>query len=210
MPEASTSGRVIPIHNLQDYFRESVDAAIVNQQLELDPHAAHYVVNLLTIFSRSDQLYEDQGDYFGLRPLALMMKDAVDAQRLEERKAALQRLGDVALFVAGCFADSLARKLVDLDYYIWMGGNAYGSLSDEIRGSVRGRALAGVFAELAAKFQHLVDVLNEVSERARGSSDRDILRLYEVWLKTGSVRAERLLRQHDIVPVQSGSPGTRH
>ena len=47
-----------------------------------------------------------------------------------ERNRALQRLGDVSLFIAGFFAGSFARKLVDIDYHIAMGGRAYGSLAD--------------------------------------------------------------------------------
>lgn len=207
MHEHSSRRRVIPIRNLQEYFRESIDTAVSRQSVEIDPHATHYVVNLLTLYSRSEALYEDTGDHYGLKPLAIMMKDAVDAPTLDERRFALQRLGDVALFIAGCFADSLAKKLVDLDYYIHMGGSAYGSLSDEMRGTARGRAFSAVFAELAAKFQVLVDVLNEVSETARASCDRDVLRLYEVWLKTGSRRAEKLLRKQGIHPL-SGSPVT--
>ena len=170
----------------------------------MNAHTAHYVVNLLTIFSRSEDLYEDYGDGYGLRPLALMMVDAVDANSLEQRSFSLQRIGDVALFVAGFFADSLANNVVDLDYYVNMGGNAYGSLSDEVRGTSRGRALGDVYYELARKFQSLVDVLNEVRDGARQSSDLDLLRTYEVWLKTGSKRAASLLKQNGVIPM----PGT--
>jgi hypothetical protein len=200
------SDRVVPVHNLRDYFRESIDAAIEQQGVKVDPHAAHYVVNLLTLFSRSEELYEDHGDCYGIKPLALMMADAVDAPSVTERSFSLQRIGDVALFIAGFFADSLAHRLVDLDYYIYMGGSAYGSLSEEIRGTTRGRALAGVYRELARKFQIVVDVLNEVRDGARQSSDIDLLRTYEVWLRTGSRRAAQLLKDNGVVPMlQSGS-----
>ena len=40
----------------------SIDDVVARQQVDIDPHAAHYVVNLLTLFSRSDELYEDDGD----------------------------------------------------------------------------------------------------------------------------------------------------
>jgi hypothetical protein len=200
----------MPVRNLRDYFRQSIDAAIDRQGVEVDSHATHYVVNLLTIFSRSEELYEDRGDMYGLRPLALMLADAVDARTAEERSFALQRIGDVALFIAGFFADSLAHKLVDLDYYIYMGGSAYGSLSDEVRGTVRGRALAGVYAELAAKFQIVVDVLNDVRDETRLTSDIDLLRTYEVWLKTGSRRAAALLRQQGVVPMTGLGTRPRH
>jgi hypothetical protein len=90
-----------------------------------------------------------------------------------------------------------------------MGGSAYDSLSDEIRGTFRGRALAPVYRELAAKFQPLVDVLNEVADGAHESSDIDLLRVYEVWLKTGSRRAESLLRQSGVEPLHA-QPNRRH
>jgi hypothetical protein len=197
----TASDRVVPVHNLRDFFRESIDAAIEHQGVEVDVHASHYVVNLLTLFSRSESLYEDDGESYGIKPLALMMADAADAPTVTERNFSLQRIGDVALFISGFFADSLAHKLVDLDYYIYMGGNAYGSLSEEIRGTARGRALAEVYRELARKFQIVVDVLNEVRDGARQSSDVDVLRTYEVWLRTGSKRAAELLKQNGVIPM---------
>lgn len=186
------------VRNLQDYFRTSIDDVVARQHIDIDPHAAHYVVNLLTMFSRSDELYEDDGEVYGLRPLALMLADAADAETNEQRNYLLQRIGDVALFISGFFSDGLASKVVDIDYYIQMGGNAYGSLSEEVRGTFRGRAVAGVFRELAIKFQLVVDVLNEISD---GPSDRDLLRAYEVWRRTGSKRAEQLLRKNGVVPI---------
>jgi hypothetical protein len=201
MTHRESTEYVVPVQNLRDYFRESMNAAIDKQGVDVDPHATHYVVNLLTLFARSEELYEDHGAAYGLKPLALMMVDAVDAPTVEQRNFALQRIGDVSLFIAGFFADSLAHKLVDLDYYIYMGGNAYGSLSDEIRGTFRGKVFAGVYRELARKFQIVVDILNEVRDGARQSSDIDLLRTYEVWLRTGSKRAESLLRQNGVVPM---------
>ncbi len=201
MQQYADSDGVVPVANLRDYFRESIDAAIDKQGVLVNPHTAHYVVNVLTLFSRSEELYEDYDDGYGLRPLALMMADAVDAQSLQQRNLSLQRIGDVALFIAGFFADSLSNKVVDLDYYINMGGNAYGSLSDEVRGTSRGRALGEVYLELARKFQLLVDVLNEVRDGARLSSDLDLLRTYEVWRRTGSRRAAELLKQNGVIPM---------
>jgi len=193
----------MPVHNLRDYFRTSIDDVIAKQGVDLDPHAAHYVVNLLTLFSRSEEFYEDDGDSYGVKPLALMLADAVDAPNVEQRSQYLQRIGDVALFVSGFFIESLANKAVDVDYYIHMGENAYGSLSDEVRGTFRGNAFADIYRELASNFQVLIDVLNEVRDGAREESDVDLLRTYEIWLKTGSRRAAMLLRQQGVVPISS-------
>lgn len=210
MIERATSGRVLPVQNLRDYFRESIDTAIDNQRVNVNDHAAHYVVNLLTLFSRSEELYEDQGDTYGLKPLALMLVDATDAASTHERNCSLQRIGDVALFIAGFFADSLANKLVDIDYYIHMGGNAYGSLSDETRGTAHGHALGGVYQELAQKFQIVVDVLHEVRDGACEADDIDVLRTYEIWLRTGSKRAKALLRQQGVIPISNSVSRNHH
>jgi hypothetical protein len=206
----SRNDKVVQVQNLADYFRTSIDGVISRQGVEVDPHAAHYVVNLLTLFSRSEELYEDHGESYGLRPLALMMADAADARTATARNHALQRIGDVALFISGFFADSLANKAVDVDYYIYMGGNAYGSLSEEVRGTFRGNAFADIYRELARKFQVLVDVLNEVRDEARQGSDRDLLRTYEIWLKTGSRRARKLLADNGVVPISDARLKGRH
>ena len=206
----SRNDRVVQVQNLTDYFRTSIDGVISRQGVDVDPHAAHYVVNLLTLFSRSEELYEDTGESYGLRPLALMMADAAEAPTAVARNHALQRIGDVALFISGFFADSLANKAVDVDYYIYMGGNAYGSLSEEVRGTFRGNAFADIYRELAVKFQVLVDVLNEVRDEARSESDRDLLRTYEIWLKTGSRRAKKLLADNGVIPISDARLKGRH
>ncbi len=210
MHHQSSHDRVVPVHNLKDYFRSSIEGVISKQGVEVDLHATHYVVNLLTLFSRSEELYQDDGETYGLRPLALMLADAAVAPSAMERNYSLQRIGDVALFIAGFFADSLVSKPVDIDYYIHMGGNAYGSLSEEVRGTFRGDTFANTYKELAINFQILVDVLNEVRDDARQESDIDLLRTYEIWLKTGSRRAKGLLRQHGVVPISDSSKMRRH
>jgi len=206
MVDPGSREQVMQVCNLQDYFRSTIDEVLLRQRVDVDPHAAHYVVNLLTLYSRSDELYEDDGDCYGIRPLALMMVDATEAETVEQRNTILQRIGDVALFVSGFFADSWATKGVDIDYYIHMGGNAYGSLSDEVRGTFRGNAFSSIYGELASKFQVLVDVLNEIKE-GPGQKDANLLRTYDVWLKTGSRRAMNILKQNGVVPIgHAGMP----
>lgn len=204
----STHGRVVPVRDLCDYFRNSIDAAVAQQSVAVDPHATHYVVNLMTSFSRSENLYEVDGEYFGIRPLALMLADAAEAPTADERTRLLRRIGDVALFVSGFFSNHLANKAVDIDYYIAMGQNAYGVLSEEVVGTFRGNAFADVWRELASKFCVLIDVLQEVRDDGCPESSMSVLRQYEVWLKTGSKRAEQQLRQQGIIPIATA--GGRH
>lgn len=201
---------ITPVTSLQEFFRESIAEAMKRQGVSADDHTAFYVVNLLTLFSRSEALYEPADEHRGIRPLALMLADAVDAPSVAQRNFLLQRIGDISLFMAGFFGESLSRSLVDVDYYISMGGSAYGSLSGHVRGTQRGRVFAEVFAELANKFPGFVDVLADVREDCADHQDADVLRLYELWLRTGSARIARLLRRMGIEPDRSLDAEIRH
>jgi hypothetical protein len=156
------------------------------------------------MFSRADALYERTPDGLRIKPLAHMLAEALEAPTTFARQRSLQRLGDVSLFVAGFFARSFARKLIDIDYHIAMGGNAYSSLADTMPRSLSGRCIAAIYMQLAQKFQRLVDALNEVSEMSYQHTDADILRLYEQWMKTGSPRAHGLLNKLGVQPVKQG------
>jgi hypothetical protein len=194
MQQTDPNERVLAVASLREYFHGALQEALAHQHVAVEDQTEHYVVNLLTIFARSEQLFEHTPDGVRLRPLVQMLSDAFEAPTMAERERYLQRLGDVSLFVSGFLAHGFAAKLIDIDYHIAMGGRAYGTLaSSASRG--RRQTLARVFAELAAKFQPIVDVLNEISDAAKRYSQADILRLYEIWLKTGSARARGLLRQ---------------
>ena len=90
-----------------------------------------------------------------------------------------------------------------------MGGTAYGNLSNAMRNGSGPAVFGNVFDELAAKFQPFVDVLNEIADSAYVHTDKDIMRLYEIWLRTGSARAAGKLRSLGVIPVAAGTPGRR-
>lgn len=202
--------QIRPVASLREYFKNSLADAMANRQIDADDQTACYVVNLLTLFARSEALFDATEEGPDLKPLALVFAEAIEATRPDERNHALQRLGDVALFVAGFFGEGMGRRPVDVDYYVSMGGAAYGALSESIRGSVRGRAFSVVFAELAYKFQDFVDALAEIKDEAGRSEHVDILRTYEMWIRTGSPRAAEKLRASGIEPNRLLSGETRH
>jgi hypothetical protein len=198
----SSSSRVIASTNVRAYFQESVTEAMANQRIDAAEETVGYVVELLTAFTRTEQFFGPSPEGPALRPLANFYADAVEAPTVEHRHRALKRLGDVALFISGIFSDSLNRRLVDVDYYVAMGGNAYGCLSESVQSSHRGRVFSSIYGELASKFQHFVDVLGEISDRSRSGTESDVLRLYELWLRTGSQRAANQLKTLGIHPVE--------
>ena len=173
-----------------EYFRELVESAIQNQHVSVHEVTSFYVVNLLAAFvhlDRSPAAGEDEA--LGVK-LARAMQTAGLAQR-----DGLRKVGDLSLFISGFFSDSLNRRLVDVDYYIQLGEMAYGSLARQ-----GDEALGDVFDELSEKFTAFVDVLGEVSERTALTSNADVLRLYEKWLRTKSRRSGDMLVARGIVP----------
>lgn len=176
-----------------EYFKELVEGAIEHQHVESDELTRFYVVNLLAGFVQPDEGKTGFDD----EPLALQLGRALQSGGASQR-AGLRQVGDVSLFISGFFSESLKRKLVDLDYYIAMGGYAYEELSRQ-----EPLHVSRIFAELAEKFSAFVDVLSEVSERSGISSNTDLLRLYEKWVRTGSRRDGDRLVERGIVPNAS-------
>ena len=115
---ASAEQGLEPVTSLEAFFHESMDSAIAANRVTIDAQTAHYVVNLLTQFSRSESFYEATPDGPQLKPLAGMYAEAAEAPTDIERNTTLQRMGDVALFMAGFFADGLQHRAVDVDYYV--------------------------------------------------------------------------------------------
>jgi hypothetical protein len=176
-----------------EYFRELVEGALTHQGLATQELTAFYVVQLLASFLQRPVT----GDICDDKPLALRLGEALETGGMKQR-ATLRQIGDVSLFTSGFFSDSLQRKLVDIDYYVAIGGYAYNALS-----RVETDRLSPVYAELAEKFVAFVDVLSEVSERTSCISNADLLRMYEKWLKTGSRRSGQLLVERGVVPNAS-------
>jgi hypothetical protein len=174
-----------------EYFRDLVLAAMEHQHLVAGELTSFYIVNLLTGFVHIDADRARAGD----EPLGIRLAKALQAAGVAQRDG-LREVGDQSLFISGFFADSLNRSLVDIDYYIQLGERAYGSLAR--RGD---DAFVDVFDELAEKFSAFVDVLGEVSEQTAVTSNADLLRLYEKWLRTDSRRRANLLAARGIVPV---------
>ncbi len=192
-----------PVANLKEFFKDALHDALSNQHVAVEGETEHYVVNVLTMFADADALYErgpQDASRTRLKPLVVMLGEALEAPTHEARCRGLQRLGDVSLFIAGFFSAGFARKLVDIDYHVAMGGRAYGTLAESVP-AARNRTMRQVFGELALKFQPMVDALNEISESAYQHSAQDRLRLYELWVKTGSERSRRILRKLGIEPA---------
>ncbi len=175
-----------------EYFKELVESAMARQHLQAGDLTEYYLVNLLCQYVRPDRTDTELGE-----PLAVRLARALQTGGTEQRSR-LRSLGDFSLFTAGFFSDSVRRGPVDVDYYVSMGEYAYGSLSRAED------AFREVFLELSCKFVGFSDVLADISDRTGfTSTNYDVLRLYEKWLRTGSQRDGQRLIDRGILPNSS-------
>jgi hypothetical protein len=174
-----------------EFFKELVEGALAHQGLAANEMTAFYVVHLLASFVNGAPDAKTDA------PLGLRLACALETGGAAQRSS-LKQIGDRSLFISGFFSDSLNRKLIDVDYYVSIGGCAYNALSRNETDT-----FSPVFAELSEKFVGFVDVLSEVSERTSCASNADLLRIYEKWLKTGSRRSGQLLVERGVVPNTS-------
>jgi hypothetical protein len=100
----------------QEFFRELVTGAMERRKVETIPETEFYLVNLLNQFMTTDRLYARDADgQMKDEPLALLWKDAIEEPKREHQRAVFRQVGDVSLYLAGFFQESLSRRLVDVD-----------------------------------------------------------------------------------------------
>ena len=170
--------------SVDEFFHEVVTDALASVDLAASEPASWYLVSLLGEFTRTRLTDEPLG-----------VKLAAPGRDPGERVRNLKQVGDTSLYVAGFFAESLSRSLVDVDYYVGLGQNAYNQLAKSLGG---GKSICDVYEELAANFPKFVDVLAEVRKRTDFATP-DVGKLYEIWLKTRDEWIEKKLRAAGVL-----------
>jgi len=180
------------------YFYEAVAGAIKEKKVRTSASTEMYLINLLKQFMSAEALYarDSEGNRTEM-PLAFLVKEALEAPNEDTRRLVYRQLGDTALYMAGFFQQSLSRKIVDVEYYVGMGQAGYSSVAERTPGAQR-----AVFLELAKAFPDLVEVLSKVAEASLGQTEAELVRLYDLWERTGNLQAERKLREAGILPLK--------
>lgn len=163
-----------------EFFAAQVDDALKRVGLKPLPLSRAYLVELLEHYVVSSNLFDPRRDT--LAEIYLRAHNSAPPVRQD----LLKKLGDRSLYISGFFGDSLSRKVVDIDYYVDMGGAAYGTLAAD----AADEHLAQVYGEYAARFTEFVDVLTYISQGTMVQTDGDLLKLYGRYLATGSKLAE--------------------
>jgi hypothetical protein len=182
---------VLPHASVDAFFHEVLTDALESMRVDATEPAGWYLVSLLGDFTRA-RLPDE--------PLAVKLAQSAAAADPGERVRTLKEVGDTSLYVAGFFAESLSRKLVDADYYIGLGRGAYAELAGRMGAS---SSITEVYRELAEGFPGFVEVLAEVRRRV-DFAGADVMKLYEQWLRTRDAWIEKKLRALGVL-VDPGS-----
>lgn len=158
------------------------------------------MVDLLQHYLDAKNLFDPDFDETGRRipkTLAEMYLLANNAEDQVIKVELLKKLGDRSLYMSGFFGDSLQRKIVDVDYYVNMGGVAYATLAS----CVREDTSAKVYSTISKRFVDFVDVLTYISHSSFIKSNESVLRLYDRYLTTGSELAREKLTEMGVLPL---------
>ncbi|HMN67554.1 MAG TPA: hypothetical protein PKC28_03350 [Bdellovibrionales bacterium] len=166
-----------------------VDQGLARVKFEPLPLSRQYLVGLLEHFMFSSNMLAKRDTLAELYLRA--QNEQVSAVRIEM----LKKLGDSSLYISGFFGDSLARKVVDIDYYVDMGGVAYGTLAHQSSDELQAR----VFGEFSTHFGAFVDVLTYISQESLIQTNGDLLKLYDRYIATGSKLAEEQLLEKGLL-----------
>jgi hypothetical protein len=193
---------IVATDSIATYFQDVVEDAIKARRVEATDGATRYLVALLSDYARPDYR---AGEAMA-RPLAFLLDEALHTADPAERFDRLRALGDGVLYSCGFFGDHFVAKGVEQGYLFGIGTVAYGGASSMLRVSAADASRKlDIYRELADKFSSFVGVLAEISDSTIAVSvagSRDLLKVYERWLKTGSDRLAQALTSHGLVPLR--------
>jgi len=186
---------IVAADSITSFFDEVLEDALKAKRVEPSQGAARYLVGVLT-----DYAHPDQGLTLG-KPLALALQEALVTSEPAERFNRLRQLGDAILYASGFFAEHFSSRGIETRYVASIGVRAYGSAGAMLS---TGTTKSTLFDELASRFDEFSMVFCEVAERTLGhQTSRDLVKLYERWLKTGSDTVAGALVEQGIFPTRA-------
>jgi hypothetical protein len=196
---------IVATDSISTYFHGVVEEAMKARHVEATNGAATYLVGLLSDYARPDPR---AGETLA-RPLAFLLGEAMQTPAPAERFDKLRTLGDGVLYSCGFFGDHFEARGVDQSYLIGIGTTAYGAAAGMLHvpsgKADKGGPRIDIYRELADNFRAFVGVLVEIADRtitAGVQGSKDLVRVYERWLKTGSGELAKALAAHGLVPVR--------
>ena len=184
--------------DVDDFFREVVSDARRASGVETSTASEYYLASVLAAFARPGTF---QPETFN-KPFTFLLVEALEAAGAE-RFERLRLLGDAVLYQSGFFGEHLDRVGLQRGYVNGVGAIAYDHAAAMLR-RVGSGAAPDLFDELASRFDRFVDLLEVVADSLYAQEVREpknLVDLYERWLKTRSPVLRNALHHYGLVPV---------
>lgn len=183
------------ILNSDQFFQTIVEDAFKERKIQVYPYIQTYLVDVLKYHLFIENLYDEE-DLSGKKTRKTMAELYLAANQAggKARVEKLKKLGDRSLYISGFFSDSFQRKIIDVDYYVDIGRLAYSSLSNDVNEDTFSR----LFRDISTQFLDLMDVLALIAKKAKMTDQENILRLMDVYAKTGSSLAGETLAEKGV------------
>lgn len=179
-------------------FRSLLDDSLKRLRLEISLPVQSYIGELFFLYIKSDHIFEIN-QKSGRRTLKTFAETYFKANQssLQTRNYLLKQIADRSLYLGGFFRESLNQKSINLDYYLDIGQSAYEGLAES-------HPLSDIYQELSDRFIDLTDVMSYIATKATIKSNKDLLKLYNQYLSTGSKVVACQLEDHGVcIPDQT-------
>lgn len=177
---------------IRRHLQQMVYEALTHENVKVSKLVGEYTVNILVDFIDAEHLTSSEG---GLPVLAWLYRDAANLKG-SRKIAALKKLGDVSLFLAGLFSDYVRKTTNGLGYYVDMGRSAYDTIAVS--------ALNPIYDELSKNFIPLVGALNFIASRTSTSHELDLDGLFELYVRDSkNLELQRRIMRKSSIPIIS-------
>jgi len=150
---SSSHESIQTVENLLAYFREELDEAFEELDVDASEETEAYLIHLLEGFTRIEPDYAEEVGFD--KPAAFYLGEAMNSPG-DRQIEAYRRLGDASLFNCGFFEGYISRRLVDSEYYQDVGRHAYRKLTNLMSVKRSDEMFRGIFGELAENFERVV------------------------------------------------------
>lgn len=111
------------ISSPNEYFYDVFTHHIKQQRIVLDKDVEFYIVQLLSRFIKTENVYLATSSGYENSPLCLLLKEADDERSLDVKRLLFRQVGDLAIYTVGVFS----AKNINNHYYELIGKMAYSS-----------------------------------------------------------------------------------
>lgn len=109
----------------QEFFYMTLEKAMKNQQLLLSPTLLNYLSSILSYYSLSQNLFQEES----LHSTLLKKYTQAVSANFSVKNTLLKQVAEESLYALGFFTPFFKKKIIGVNYYIHLGAYSYKKLS---------------------------------------------------------------------------------